>query len=91
MESFTYGEILDMAYGLASELETRGIVKGNRVMVWGENCAHWVAVFLGCALRGVVVVPIDDGSAVDFVARVTEQVEATLLVGSPRHVHECAS
>ncbi len=91
MESFTYGEILDMAYGFASELETRGIVKGDRVMVWGENCAHWVAVFLGCVLRGVVVVPIDDGSALDLVGRVAAQVEAKLLAGSRRHVHECAS
>ena len=80
-----------MAYGFAGELEARGIAKGDRVIVWGKNCAEWVAVFFGCVLRGVVVVPIDDGSAVDFVGRVAAQVEAKLLVGSPRHVHECTS
>jgi long-chain acyl-CoA synthetase len=87
-ESFSYGEILDMACGLAHNLEARGIVKGDRVMVWGENCAEWMAVFFGCVLRGVVVVPVDDGSTLDFAMRVFQRVEAKLLVGSRRHVHE---
>jgi long-chain acyl-CoA synthetase len=91
MESFTYGEVLERAFGFACKLEARGITKGDRVMVWGENCAEWVAVFFGCALRGVIVVPMDDGSAADFALRVFQQVEAKLLVGSRRHVHECAA
>ncbi len=91
MESFTYGEVLEMAFGFACKLEARGITKGDRVMVWGENCAEWVAVFFGCALRGVIVVPMDDGSAADFALRVFQRVEAKLLVGSRRHVHECAA
>ena len=90
-ESFTYGEILEMAGGFARKLEARGIAKGDRVMVWGENCAEWAAVFFGCALRGVVVVPMDDGSAADFAMRVFQQVSAKLLVGSRRHLHECSA
>ncbi len=86
--SFTYGEVLEMALGFARKLEARGIAKGERVMVWGENCAEWVAAFFGCALRGVVVVPMDDGASADFAMRVFQQVEAKLLVGSRRHVHE---
>ncbi|HWO37919.1 MAG TPA: AMP-binding protein, partial [Candidatus Acidoferrum sp.] len=69
-ESFTYGEIQDMASGFARKLQARGIVKGDRVMLWGENGAEWVSVFFGCALSGVVVVPMDDGSAPDFAMRV---------------------
>jgi long-chain acyl-CoA synthetase len=90
-ESFTYGQILEMALGFARKLQARGIAKGDRVMVWGENCAEWVAVFFGCALIGVVVVPMDDGSAPDFAMRVFQQVSAKLLVGSRRHVHECST
>src|SRR5260370_35076163 len=68
-ESFTYARILDMACGFARKLEARGIAKGARVMVWGENCAEWIAVFFGCALRGVVVVPMGEGSAAGFCVR----------------------
>src|SRR5271166_7139494 len=90
-ESFTYGEVIGMAAAFAAKLDARGIAKGERVMLWGENCAEWVAVFFGCALRGVIVVPMDDGATSDFALRVFQQVEAKLLVGSRRHVHECAA
>jgi len=87
-ESFTYGQVLAMAVGLARKLEARGITKGDRVMLWGENCAEWVAVFFGCALSGVVVVPMDDEATPDFAMRVAEQARAKLLVGSRRHVQK---
>jgi long-chain acyl-CoA synthetase len=85
MEWFTYGQVLEMAFWFAGELEARGIGKGERVMLWGENCAEWVAAFFGCALCGLVVVPMDDGASGDFAARVAGQVEARLWVCSPRH------
>jgi len=69
-------------------LEARGIGKGDRVMLWGENCAEWVAAFLGCAVRGVVVVPMDAGASVDFAVRVSRQVEAKLWVCSRKHTAE---
>jgi long-chain acyl-CoA synthetase len=87
--SFTYGEVEAMARGLGREFEARGIAKGDRIMLWGENSAGWAAAFFGCALLGVVVVPIDNGSAADFALRVFQQVSAKLLVASPRHLHEC--
>ncbi|HEY4764872.1 MAG TPA: AMP-binding protein [Candidatus Sulfotelmatobacter sp.] len=90
MESLTYGEVQEMSFSCARQLEARGIAKGDRVMLWGENCAEWVAVFFGCVLRGVIVVPMDDGSAVDFALRVFQQVSAKLLLASRRHLHQCA-
>jgi long-chain acyl-CoA synthetase len=85
MESFTYGQVLEMASRFAEELELRGIGKGERVMLWGENCAEWVAAFFGCAMRGVVIVPMDDGASEDFAVRVAAQVDARLWVCSRRH------
>src|SRR2546423_1887379 len=61
-ESFTYGQIAQMAYRFARELEARQIRKRDRVVFWSENCAEWVAAFFGCALSGVVVVPMDNGA-----------------------------
>jgi long-chain acyl-CoA synthetase len=54
-------------------------------MLWGENCAEWVATFFGCALRGVVVVPMDDGASGEFAGRVAGQVEARFWVCSRKH------
>ncbi len=43
-------------------------------MLWGENSAEWVATFFGCALAGVIVVPMDDKATPDFAQRVFQQV-----------------
>ncbi len=88
MEWFTHGQVLEMASAFARELHARGISKGDRVMLWGENCAEWVAAFFGCVLRGAVVVPMDNGASADFAARVFRQVVAKLLVSSRTHSQE---
>src|SRR6266851_3222057 len=90
MEWFTYGQVLEMAFGFCRKLKTLRIGKGDRVMLWGENCAEWVAAFFGCALGGVIVVPMDDGASAEFAARVAQQVEARLWVCSRRHALENA-
>ena len=90
-ESFTYGEVLDAALGFARVLQDRGLAKGNRIMIWGPNSAEWVAAFLGCALSGVIAVPMDDAASTDFALRVFRQVGAKLLVASHRHVQDCAA
>jgi long-chain acyl-CoA synthetase len=83
--SFTYGDVLRLAQSFAGELDRRGIVKGDRIMLWGENSAEWVAAFFACTLLGVVVVPMDDAASADFAARVFQQVRAKLLVSSWQH------
>src|SRR6202451_3341550 len=88
MEWFTFGQVLDLAFRFARELDARQIGKGDCVMLWGENRAEWVAAFFGCVLRGVVVVPMDNGASSDFAARVFRQVEARLLVCCRPHAQE---
>src|SRR6267142_120511 len=79
MESWTYAQIAEGANRLARELEARGIAKGDAVLLWGENSAEWISVFLGCLLRGAVVVPIDHASSPEFAVRVAQEVNAKLV------------
>lgn len=78
----SYREVADLAFKFARELETRNIGKGERVMLWGENCAEWVSAFFGCMLRGVVAVPMDKIAAPDFALRVAADVDARLILCS---------
>lgn len=87
-ERWTYRQIVTTAYQFAQELEARGIGKGDCLMLWGENCAEWVVAFLGSALCGVVVVPMDNAGIAGFTLRVHAQVEAKLLVCSREHSAE---
>ena len=82
MESWSYARIVEEANRLARELESRGIGKGDSVLLWGENCPEWIIAFFGCLLRGVVVVPLDHGSTPDFVSRIAREVNAKLALHS---------
>src|SRR4029077_15352233 len=61
-ESWTYVKLATIAYGVAHDLQQRGVRSGDCVLLWGANSAEWIAAFWGCLLRGAVVVPIDDGA-----------------------------
>src|ERR1700733_3837162 len=90
-EAFSYGEVVEMAYGFSGELQSRGLAKGDRVMLWGENSAEWVAVFFGGVLSGIAIVPMDDSASADFAMRVSKQVGAKLLVVSRQHEQSSAT
>lgn len=80
--SYTYGEVAAAARAFARRLETTGLRKGDKVLVWGENRPEWVVAFWGCVLRGVVVVPIDFRASSEFLLRVGAIVGArVVLVG----------
>jgi long-chain acyl-CoA synthetase len=82
----TYAGLCQITGRFAAELERRGISKGDRVVLWGDNSAQWIAAFFGCVLRGVVAVPIDTGSSTDFAEKVLRDVQPRLVCGSKDHL-----
>lgn len=87
-ERWSYRRVVEAARRLARELEARGVVKGDRVLLCAENGPEWVAAFFGCALRGAVVVPLDVPAAPAFVARVRQQTQPVLLLQDEREQPE---
>lgn len=79
--SATYGDIADQALRFAAFLEQQGIGLGDRVALWGENSAEWIAAYHGCLLRGALVVPLDAYGSSDFATRVFNDVQPKLAVG----------
>ncbi len=77
----TYGELARLAGRFAAFLAGQGIGAGERVLLWAENGAEWIAAFHGCMLRGVLAVPLDAAGTADFAARVAADVNPRLAVG----------
>ncbi len=77
----TYGELANLAGRTAAELNRLDILPGDRVVLWGENSAEWIALFFGCLLRGVIAVPLDAAGSPEFVSRVITDVSPKLIVG----------
>ena len=76
---WSYQRLVEEAHRVAYELEARGVQHGDRVLLCGANRPEWVATFWGCCLRGVVVVPLDQGSSPEFVASVAQQTNPKLM------------
>jgi long-chain acyl-CoA synthetase len=79
-ESRSYEEVGRASRAFAARLAEAGIRQGDRVVLWGENCPEWIVALWGAMISGVVVVPIDYRSSVDFVLRIRGIVDAKLVV-----------
>jgi len=79
--SATYGELARLAGRFAALLAQRGVGPGDRVVLWAENSAEWIAAFYGIMLRGALAVPLDAAGSADFAARVAADVKPSLVVG----------
>ncbi len=76
----SYEEVGRAARAFAAKLAAAGFSKGDKVVFWGENRPEWVVCYWGCLLMGVIAVPIDYRSSVDFVLRVRAVVDARLIL-----------
>src|SRR5207237_8438201 len=81
-ERRSHRRVAKTAASFARLLESRGVASGDRGVLWGGSCAEWGAGFVGCVLRGAVIVPLDKVATCDFARRVAEQVDAKLVVSS---------
>ncbi len=77
----TYAELAELSARFAAEFARRGIASGERILLWGQNSAAWIAAFYGCVLRGILVVPLDAAGDPRFAQRVIAETLPQLLVG----------
>ena len=79
---WSYSNLWSESGQVASLLQSRGLSKGDQVLLWGPNSPQWVLAFLGCVRAGVVVVPLDLRSAPDYVSRVVARTSLRLAFTS---------
>jgi len=77
----SYEEVASLAGRFAALLAARNIQQGDRLILWAQNGAEWVAAFYGCILRGVIAVPLDAYGTPEFAARIAADVNPALIVG----------
>ncbi|MCC7035380.1 MAG: AMP-binding protein [Acidobacteria bacterium] len=77
---FTYPQVTRAARGFAARLAAAGVSRGDRILLWGENCAEWLACFWGATISGVIVVPIDYRSPGTFASTIAGIVQARVVI-----------
>src|SRR6201996_8288065 len=77
----SYEQIANLAGRFAALLVSRNLQPGDRLVLWAQNSAEWVAAFHACILRGVIAVPLDAYGTPDFAARIAADVKPPLITG----------
>ncbi len=57
-EPITYGELMRRVMVLSSALKEKGVRKGSKVALLGENSPNWVIAYLSIVFSGGIAVPI---------------------------------
>ncbi len=78
--SYSYADVGRAAQAFAARLARSGLRKGDAVVFWSENRPEWIVALWGCWLQGVVAVPIDYRTSVDFLHRVAAIVHPRLVL-----------
>jgi long-chain acyl-CoA synthetase len=69
-EKLTYSALYANAIFCSQALAGKGVLPGDRVLLWGANSSEWVACYWGILLRGAIVVPMDSAASPEVVQRV---------------------
>jgi acyl-CoA synthetase (AMP-forming)/AMP-acid ligase II len=78
--TLTYGEFLALGRRLAVALIARGLKPGDRLMIQLENSEHLLALYLACALAGLVACPLDPQLPAGRAALLKSRLSPALLV-----------
>ena len=76
----TYRELYGKIGAVAADFDRRGIRKGDRVLIWGEDRMEWMAVFWACIARGIEAVPVDYRFSPDLVERIRSECRPKLII-----------
>jgi long-chain acyl-CoA synthetase len=78
--SYTYDQLRAAAEDWALRLAEAGLQAGERLLIWSDNRAEWIAAFWGCVLQGVAVVPVDASTSPELVTRILNAARPRALL-----------
>jgi long-chain acyl-CoA synthetase len=81
---WSYARLAEESWRIGRGLLAAGLRKGDRVALWSENRPEWMAVWLGAAVAGLVIVPIDFLLSDRECANLLRMTEAAAFFYSPR-------
>ncbi|MDR1231582.1 MAG: AMP-binding protein [Spirochaetaceae bacterium] len=76
---------------IARGLLAAGLAKGDRVVLWSENRPEWMAVWMGTAIAGLTIVPVDFLVSEDECCNIIKITEARAFFYSERKKDFAAS
>ena len=82
-ERLTFDELDELFAAVAGGLAARGVRRGDRVGVLGENSARWVAAFFGILRLGAVAVPLSPRQPDGTLGEIAADAGVRLVLADP--------
>ncbi len=83
-DEWTYGQLKDEVWTLASFLYTKGLKKGEHLGLLSENRPQWCIAYLAAVVSGIIIVPFDSLMEEESCAMVAEISDLDALCVSGR-------
>jgi long-chain acyl-CoA synthetase len=77
---YSYAQVLDRSLRVAALLRSKGVQRGDRVVLWGPNRPEWGFAYFGTLLLGAIVVPFDVRATEAFLERIESKTEPKATV-----------
>jgi fatty-acyl-CoA synthase len=88
--SFTWGALRQDAEHLAGALQALGVQRGDRVILFMQNCPQFIIAFHAVVRAGAVVVPVNPMNKADELAHYLQDAGARVAIASSDIAHEIA-
>jgi acyl-CoA synthetase (AMP-forming)/AMP-acid ligase II len=79
----TFGELWDQVNGLAGELSSRGVKKGDRIALLAKNSPAFMTILGAAAAIGAVLVPVNFRLTAGEISYILDDVEPVMLLFEP--------
>ncbi len=80
---WTYRQFHERVNRLAAGLQKLGLLPGDRIGIWSQNCAEWVLTQFATAKAGLVMVNINPAYRRSELEYVLDKVQCSALILSP--------
>lgn len=74
-EQITYGELIELAEGIANSLKMLGVLFQDRVGILADNSIFWVASYLGILKIGAIAVPFPSRLVSDDLGKYSQIIQ----------------
>jgi len=80
--TWTYRDLAELVPRVARTLADAGVMRGDRIVIWGVNRPEYGIAFLAALRIGAVLVPLDVNSLTEFARKIVQQTRATAAIVS---------
>jgi len=83
-KDITYAHLYTNITKTSRLFEKLGIKKSDKILILGENCVEYVAVFLSAISQGIIAVPLDTNSDLIFIKKIIAQTKPKVIFTSKK-------